>query len=322
MSKILFVGDLHISGISPSSRKETNEQYRQVILGKLETIRLLCVSKDINTVIILGDVFNNNSGLTNIFETEVWAKFLEFKASNIVLYTIIGNHDMAFQNETEFKGTYLYKAFLAGILNHLDELTIGPVTLKGVDYLQDYMLASNLSGSYKICVAHAFYENERFGGTGNSNLTQKSCIDLGYNAYVLGHDHINYPILEESNYKVIRPGSLMRGTSKTCNLYRNVEVDVFDISTLTWEQLSIPVKPGKDVFNEKVVLSKDLDLNLEKLLENFSASRGMNIYDIIDKHEDKGKETLKENYNEVIDLITKHCESVGIFRRLEFNNDD
>ena len=31
MSKIMFVGDVHIKGIAPASRKETPEQYREVI---------------------------------------------------------------------------------------------------------------------------------------------------------------------------------------------------------------------------------------------------------------------------------------------------
>ena len=63
----------------------------------------------------------------------------------------------------------------------------------------------------------------------------------------------------------------MRGTSKTCNLYRNVVVDVYDPTTYEWREVMVPVKPGTEVFNEKVVMTKDIDLNLEKLLENQEA---------------------------------------------------
>lgn len=324
MSKIMFVGDTHLTGISPVSRKETNEQYRQVLLGKLDSIKDICIKQNISYVIILGDVFNNNSGITNYFETDIWSKLLEFKHNNIEVHTIIGNHDMAFQNETEFKGTYLYKAFLAGILYYLDELTIGPVTIKGIDYNKDFVKVADLRniGSYNICVAHCFYENERFGGTGNSNLTQPKCLELGYNAYVLGHDHTPYPMVEEPTYKVIRPGSLTRGTSKTCNLYRKVTVSVFDISNFTWSDVEIPTKPGVEVFNEKVVISKDMDLNLEELLNNFSISKDMNVYDILDNNEANGRAQLKENYDEVLDLITKSCEARGIYRKLEEANDN
>lgn len=269
-------------------------------------------------------MFNNNSGITNYFETEIWSKLLEFKHKNIQLYTIIGNHDMAFQNETEFKGTYLYKAFLAGILNYLDEISIGPITIKGIDYMKDFISVNDLKnpGKYNICVAHTFYENERFGGTGNGNLTKPICETLGYNAYVLGHDHSPYPVVSELNYTILRPGSLTRGTSKTCNLYRKVNVEVFDLSNLTWSEVEIPTKPGVEVFNEKVVISKDMDLNLEELLNNFSVSKDMNVYDIIDNNEASGRMKLKDNYNEVIDLITKSCEARGIYRNLEDINDN
>lgn len=322
MSKIMFIGDTHLTGQAPSSRKETNEQYRELLISKLESCRQICLNQDIKTVIIEGDVFNNNSGIMNSFEIEIWSKFLDFKKEGIEVYSIVGNHDMIFQSEQEFKGSYIYKAFLAGIIKHLDTLQIGPIGIVGVDYNKDYKKASDIfpNNKYNICVAHAFYENERFGGTGNSNLTDEKCVDLGYNAYVLGHDHSPYDIIDIHNYKVIRTGSLTRGTSKTCNLYRKVKVSVFDISTLEWTEVEIPTKPGKEVFNEKVVLSKDLDVNLEQLLENFSASRGMNIYDIIDSHKEEGQKKLGDKYDEVIDLITQHCESVGIYRKLDEND--
>lgn len=316
MSKIMFVGDIHFTSKSPASRKETNEQYRQLLLNKVDNIKEICLNKGINTVIILGDVFNNNSGITNYFETEIWAKLLEFKANNIDLYTIIGNHDEIFQNEGEFKGSYLYKAFLAGIIKHLDKLTVDNVYIKGVDYNKDFPQCEEYC-KYSICVAHCFYENERFGGIGNGNLTHQKCIDLGYTAYVLGHDHTPYETVVISGYYVIRPGSLTRGTSKTCNLYRKVTVAVFDTESLTWSNEIINTKPGTEVFNEKVIMSKDLDLNLTKLLENFQASKGLNIYDIIDQHEEQGRILLKDKYDPVIDLIIKNCEAFGIYRRLE-----
>lgn len=323
MSKVMFVGDPHLTSIGPSSRKETREQYRQLLLDKLEHIRQICLNKEIGTVVFLGDMFNNNSGIINSFEADIWSKFIEFKTNNILCCTIVGNHDMAFQNETEFKGTYLFKAFLTGVIKHLNEIYIDNVTIKGVDFNKDFTKVNNLTntGIYNICVAHSFYENERFGGLGNSNLTDEKCRELGYNAYVLGHDHVPYADVVEPTYTVIRPGSMTRGTSKTCNLYRKVQVAIFDTITYKWSYEEIPTRPGTEVFNEKVIMSKDIDLNLEKLLENFSASKGMNIYDIIDKHEEIGKTTLKEKYDEVIKTIVNYCETVGIYRKLEDNNE-
>ena len=225
---------------------------------------------------------------------------------------------MAFQNEEEFKGTYLYKAFLAGIIKHLDTLKIEDITIKGIDYNYDFLPAKDLEpyNCYNICVAHCFYENERFGGTGNGNLTYDKCKELGYNAYVLGHDHVPYADVDEPLFKVIRPGSLTRGTSKTCNLYRKVNVAVFDIDTYKWSLAEIPTKPGTEVFIEKAILSKELDVNMNEIISNLDYSQHSDIYNIIDTHEESGKESLKEFYPEVISLITQYCESVGIYRKM------
>ena len=73
---------------------------------------------------------------------------------------------------------------------------------------------------------------------------------------------------------------------------------------------------GLEVFIEKAVLSKskDLDLNLEDLLDNFTASKGVNIYNIIDERETTAREILKDKYDEAIKLINLYLESRGVFR--------
>ena len=314
MSKIMFVGDIHLSGIAPASRKESNEDYRKTLLNKLDNILKICIDNEVTDVIILGDVFNNNSSISNYFETDIWKRFLNFKDYNIKVHTIIGNHDMIFQNDEEFKGSYLYKAFLAGILNHLTSIKIDDVYIKGFDYNRDFVQCEDYC-RYSICVAHSFYENIMFGGVGNSNLTDEKCIDLSYNAYVLGHDHTQYDDFNNGKYVVIRPGSLTRGTSKTCNLYRDVRVSMFDTSNLSWSSIVVPTKPGNEAFKEKVFIEKSLELNIDKLLENFSYSKDMGLYDIIDSRENIGRDLLKEDYDGVINIITNYCESVGIYRR-------
>lgn len=325
MSKIMFVGDIHLSAINPISRKETREQYRQLLLDKLESIRQICLKENIFNVIILGDVFNNNSGIMNTFETDIWAKFLEFKSNGIDLYTIVGNHDMLFQNESEFKGTYLYKAFITGIIKHLDELYVDNVTIKGIDFNKDFISVDNLTkpSIYNILTGHCFYENERFGGVGNGNLTNQKCLDLKYNAYVLGHDHTPYDLVDKVTYKVIRPGSIVRGTSKTCNLYRKVTVAIFDTLTYNWEYREIPTKPGKEVFNDKIFIKKEenLDININNLLQNLTASKDTDVYDVIDKDKENALQELKEDYTSCMNLIVKYFEANGMYRLSEEIND-
>lgn len=320
--KIMFVGDIHISDKAPRNRKEEDEDYRHLILDKLNFCYSYCITNNIEYVIMLGDIFNSSINIYPPYLTEVYQVLQKFKDSRIEVYSIIGNHDMYYQNDSEFTKTTLYQAFTLGLIKHLDilEFPIG-VRIVGVDYSKSFTKIESES-QYNILVGHCFYENEMFGNNENGNLTHEKCLELGYNDYILGHDHTYYPTVNMTEYRVIRPGSLLRGTSKTCNLYRNVVVDVFDTMSKTWEEVIVPTKPGIEVFNEKVVLTKqeDLDLNLENIIANLDYSTTSNEYDIIDKNEDNGRKELGENYDEVINLITHYLEVEGIYR--EMKNED
>lgn len=235
----------------------------------------------------------------------------------ILIYILsYGNHDQIYQNQGEFKGSYLYKAFITGIINHLSELIIDNVYIRGIDYANDFIPISE-PYKYSICVAHSFYENERFGGIGNGNLTDSKCIELKYNAYVLGHDHVPYEQVIKPTYTIVRPGSLTRATSKTCNIYRKVQVAVFDTDILQWSYIEVPIIPGTEAFNEKVIIQKSEDLNLEKILSNLEFSSSDNLFDFLESDKNKAKEVLGDSYDDVIKLITRYCESFGIYRNLE-----
>ena len=52
---------------------------------------------------------------------------------------------------------------------------------------------------------------------------------------------------------------------------------------------------------------------MDKLLENFQASKGMSIYDVIKEQEQKGIESLGSDYIAIKKLITQYLETNGIF---------
>ena len=52
----------------------------------------------------------------------------------------------------------------------------------------------------QICVAHCFYE-DNFAQ--EHNLHIKDILELGYDYYILGHDHTPYELISDINYKVI-----------------------------------------------------------------------------------------------------------------------
>lgn len=319
MSKVMFIGDLHISDKAPRSRKEEDEQYRQLILDKLSFCWNYCIINDIEYVIILGDVFNSSINIYPPYLTQVYKLFQKFKDANIKVYSIIGNHDMYYQNDSEFDKTTLYQAFSLDLINHLDKIDLPYGTrIVGLDYGKSPEKIE-YNSQYNILVGHCFYENSLFTGNDNTNLTDEQCKELGYKTYVLGHDHTYYPTIDTGDYKVVRPGSLLRGTSKTCNLYRDVIIDIYDSANNSWNEVKVPIKPGTEVFNEKVIMSKneDLDLNLENIIANLDYSSTSNEYDILDKNEENGRKELKENYEPVVELITQYLEAEGIYRKVE-----
>lgn len=325
MSKIMFIGDPHIQNNTPSSRKEEYSEYRQLILDKLNWCAEYCRSNDIKTIIYLGDIYNYSTDLSTPYLNKCFELFNEINNMGIKQYSIIGNHDTYYNNDKSFDNTLLNLTFTSGLIKHLDTLNIDDVHIVGVDFnkpIPTVKFQPNICAPlfpYKICVAHCFYDNEFYGGTGDENITPQQGFEYGYNAYVLGHDHKLYDMLdmksEESCYSVIRPGSLMRGSSKTCNLYRQVRVATFDTETKLWNYIVVPTKPGVEVFKESVVLQKGIENNLDDLLENFEAQKTDDVYSIIDKDQPNGREKLKDIYDEVINVITLACESVGVYRR-------
>ncbi len=321
MSKIMFVGDVHIKGVAPASRKETPEQYREVISNKIKSLETICERDNISNVIFLGDVYDNNTGINDELESDIWITLTDMRNKGIGIYSIIGNHDMYYNNEKDFKVTRLFKAFLGNIITHLDDLTIDGVHIKGIDFGKDFIQEETYC-KYSIMVGHCFYENERFGGTGNGNLTDDKCNNLGYSAYVLGHDHSPYPTIKTSGYTIIRPGSLTRGTSKTCNLYRKINVAIFDTETLEWSETEVPSKPGNEVFLDKVIYNKSQtdDINLNNLIDELIVKKNPDFYDFLDENRESAKERFKELYPEIENILVNHCEALGIYRKVDNDN--
>ena len=120
----------------------------------------------------------------------------------------------------------------------LNEINIdNKVLVKGFNYTDK--LSSIEFNGFKICVAHCFYNNEKFGGE-NHNLLPEDALKLGYQAYILGHDHSPYEDIKNSAFQIIRPGSLMRGSSHEYNLKRMVEAIEFDSDSLQFEHIQVP----------------------------------------------------------------------------------
>jgi hypothetical protein len=108
----------------------------------------------------------------------------------------------------------------------------------------------------------------------------------------------------------------MRGTSHTCQINRIPQVAVFDTSTLLWYYEQIPVAPGQEVFKEKVILEKELDVNMENILKNIdSFDKSVGIYSFIKSQEQRGKEVFGDRYNDILDIIKQYLDTFGFIEK-------
>lgn len=339
--KIVFIGDPHLTPNVPSSRKETNEEYRELEYNKLKYIYENIASDKNDIVVITGDVFHS-SALSIMAGTPKFYNDIIDLMNTRETYSIIGNHDMYYRNEDSENSTILANLFKAGV-HHLDELELTcqaynykegigvnqafnrKIKLYGVDYNKPFPKLQFIDNTYNIIVAHAFFEDTFYGATGNTNLTIEAIQNyLGkYDAVVLGHDHTPYIPIDVDNTLalsgktiILRPGSLMRGTSHTCQINRIPQVAVFDTSTLLWYYEQIPVAPGQEVFKEKVILEKELDVNMENILKNIdSFDKSVGIYSFIKSQEQRGKEVFGDRYNDILDIIKQYLDTFGFIEK-------
>lgn len=104
----------------------------------------------------------------------------------------------------------------------------------------------------------------------------------------------------------------MRGTSHTCQVNRIPRVVVFNTRDLSWKYEELPVAPGQEVFKEKVLLEKDLDVNVESILKNINSyDKSVGIYSFIKSQEERGKEVFGDRYYDIVNLIKQYLNAFG-----------
>ena len=294
MSKIMFVGDLHLNYQTPSSRKDV---YPQTMLEKVKAVAKLAEENEVDDVILLGDVFHQRYQPYS-YMMKCFMAFKEFKKPP---YSIIGNHDLIFERIESFDESPLNFLFMTGVVKHLTELEYGDVLVKGFDYTTP-ISPNEVIDKYTICVAHQYYNTPLY----KYYISPTDALSLSYNSYVLGHDHTVYDNVTNDKFNVIRCGSLSRGTAHSSNLMRDVYVDIFDTITKTFTRVQVPTQKATDVFKEIKYVEKSLETSVDEIIDKMEFSADKTIYDILDEH--------KELPQEVKDLIMKYLEDNGIFR--------
>ena len=301
MSKIYFIPDVHLQEQSPRSRKDS---YPTTVLEKLEYIVEQANSNNAITI-FLGDLFNAVNMPMNYFYRVVDV-FKKFKNKP---YTIVGNHDFPRNNESLLLRTPLGLLNNIGLIDYLQHYEVeNKVVIEGTHYWQQIPKASQESETAipmkKICVAHCFYE-DNFAQ--EHNLHIKDILELGYDYYILGHDHTPYEDIEVGNSKIYRIGSLTRGTAADKQLIRdNVFILEYDTELDMFSRIAVPCLPAKEVFNESIFLRKEEQkLDTQKVLDNLVFTSNDSIYDVLDR---------SEQSQEIKEIVESYLQAAGIFR--------
>lgn len=196
-----------------------------------------------------------------------------------------------------------------GLINYLQHLEVeGSLVIEGFHYTQAIAPTQQLTDSRvpakKLCVAHAFYENPF---DLEHNLTVSDCVTLGYDYYVLGHDHTRYQVVEEPKYKVFRIGSLTRGTANENQMTRDqVYVLEYDTAKDEFTEVSVPCEKAREVFKESIFQRKEENLiNTQEVLDNLVFTSNDSIYDVLDN---------ADQTPEIKAIVEEYLQAAGIYR--------
>ncbi len=286
-----FLGDIHADSAQPTSRID---DYSSTVLKKLVSVRDICVENNVTHLMLLGDVFNKIA-MPNELINKVGKTFQSFKEKGIEVYSIVGNHDLSRNTIDTLEKSPLSILFNFGVIKHIHvgrRIVINKKTLiTGLDYT-DELVRGNSKASVNILCAHRFYQNDH----DEANISFEDVSDLGYDSIVLGHDHVQYPIVREGRTDIVRPGSLTRGTSHDYNFFQTPRFyALFNVNYYhrdNWETYDIPCMDADKIMsshakNQKKV-KKDLSSIMSDLVSRISMESGKksdSIYDSVKNDE-------------------------------------
>lgn len=227
--RFLFVGDLHCNDTTPSSR---TDDYSEATIAKLRWLIGYAQGMGIELIVVGGDIFHKTAQSLTYLNRLVEV-LREASSHGIMITSVIGNHDIHGENMDSFKRSPLYTLYASGLLLLPKLVKLQGAEIRYFDYLDEISPIVGVdSGTTTFCVAHEFFDMTSLFGE-KHNISKERARELGYDCYLLGHDHSYYGVERfpkgkelpkevtdprEINgkyfYTVGRCGAFTRGTSK------------------------------------------------------------------------------------------------------------
>ena len=309
-----IIGDLHIA---PPPEKRMDD-YFQVGLNKIEEI-----ASSVEHVIFLGDIFTHSKvepKYVNMLTHHLWYCRGKYGTN---FYTIIGNHDVAHEDESNLDDSSLGTLQASTVMNIITPEkpllisdkgvvyrfnTIPVKYQKAMEYIQGRVYSNKTEDGIPcvdILLVHHEYE------TGTNCFSYNDFRGLGCKMIFLGHDHkpfdagrIIYP-----EFTVYRSGSIMRNRADDYNFTRTLYYYTLENNVVGCK--AVTTTPFDKVFKVEAInkietqekhYTEALEKIIEKYENNISVQDVFSIRNIL--IELKAKESI-------IDYIKKKYENEG-----------
>ena len=303
MTQLTFItaNDPHISDVNPRSRVD---DFKASILNKLMQVGAVCRELNVDGAILTGDLFNLKRPVQNSHGL-VRELVKVFRSFNCPIYMVEGNHDLWANNvdsvEEQPLGVLFEDGTLIRMREHIIEEDGVKVSLVGVPYAENLDL-STLKFPPKndciaqICAMHIYAApvpgmlfKERIYG-------YREFVDLGPDAFIFGHYHLDQGIRHEKGKLFVNIGSISRGTLTDERLDHHPQMAVLTVThkdkktTIEAKAIKLKVKPAAEIFDlkrreEEQKESKEIELFVDKLvaesITTASVDQEKSIEDII-----------------------------------------
>lgn len=280
--RILFLTDTHIRGTSPENRLD---DFPKTLKEKLLEVIKICKENNIDYILHGGDFFDRPDVSLSVVGEYIGI----FKAHDIPIYLITGNHDVYGHNPKTLNRTIM------GIFEKLDLLTvIHPnkkyflkkddliVQLTGQPYIYNiddklqrrlYKTKKDEKADYSIHLTHGMLLDKPFIKHIPHTLIDhikdtEADITLG------GHYHTGYEVKLDNKY-FLNPGSLVRITNSLEELKRKPKVYIIDLDKnrgISYK--GIYLKSAKK--GEKVLDRKKVENNIYKSERMYEFKQSIN----------------------------------------------
>ena len=270
MNKVMFIADIHLSAVPPSSR---TDDYAETIFKKLYQCTAMVKKFEIDAVVILGDTFHLKSWRANPYwmtnRLVDWLKSLRDAGARVFL--LVGNHDVPFGRVD------LAPQQPIGVLRALDFVETEGVledpsvriVLRDFDpnFTVDLINVKKKGEQYLIVGIHqCLMPKGQFFDEPTVNFSE---VTTEADVVAYGHIHAPTVISRCNDILFVNPGALSRGSLHRDNLERPVNVILMRFGAkIEHAAVALNVVPAVDVFDvEKHEKSKLRDGEIAKFVD-------------------------------------------------------